>query len=358
MRKHLKNGLGKKQHPAGTNDRDMSRAAHMGVFFGILSLVMTTFAAAARCPVLRCPVLALAAHKQAGGGGLGSSLSANNGKNTNAIFGKTAMHSTSTAGSSFVPTSSSSVSSRPVYEAFMETVLRSLESNFNLEAQPVDVDLSVARGSSRNQAGQIVNLAFSAPEFSRARMTYFNAGDAAQVFNMVIYPTPASDLPIFGMDLLSFGAGGQKSMNLAGIDFQPLWRDDAQYASRYTNQLASMKEKYPTFAQQRPSARFYDGAKFFSDHMLFGRYEDQNVIDRELFPAFCEYFATYMALLKNAPQSMHSRDVVHAQHVEYDQYNAERDPAKGLLKQYFGEEWSELFTWEFMFPLASRSSEY
>lgn len=54
------------------------------------------------------------------------------------------------------------------------------------------------------------------------RLTYFDAGAKVQVLNAVIYPDSSLDFPLLGIDLISFGG-----KHLAGIDFQPLFEDEA-----------------------------------------------------------------------------------------------------------------------------------
>lgn len=44
-------------------------------------------------------------------------------------------------------------------------------------------------------------------------------------------------------------------------------------------------------------------------------------------------------------------------HRAYDQYNAERDPAHGLFRNYFGEAFSEDFMDNFLFELSTRPPE-
>lgn len=64
-------------------------------------------------------------------------------------------------------------------------------------------------------------MSFASSEVRKVRLTYFDAGDKVQVLNAVIYPDTSLDLPLLGIDLISFG-----SKNLAGIDFQPLFDDE------------------------------------------------------------------------------------------------------------------------------------
>ena len=56
----------------------------------------------------------------------------------------------------------------------------------------------------KEKRARIVNLCASSNEYRKIRMTYYDAGDNTQVFNAVLYPDPAYDLPVLGIDLLAF----------------------------------------------------------------------------------------------------------------------------------------------------------
>ena len=92
------------------------------------------------------------------------------------------------------------------------------------------------------------------------------------------------------------------------------------------------------------------------------RYEDASIIDERLFPAFEEYLLTYIAELlaaaaEGGDPSPASRARVLDRHRAYDQYNAERDPAHGLFRNYYGEAFSEEFMDNFLFELSTRPPE-
>lgn len=89
------------------------------------------------------------------------------------------------------------------------------------------------------------------------------------------------------------------------------------------------------------------------------RYEDESIIQDKLFPAFEEYLTTYISDLRAAAAaggdpSPEARARVLDRHRAYDQYNAERDPAHGLFRNYYGETFSEEYMDEFLFELSTR----
>eukprot|EP00752_Nemacystus_decipiens_P011116 g9876.t1 len=240
------------------------------------------------------------------------------------------------------------------YMPFMEHMLNVLASSFGeMTALPLADRLAFVENEDKQ--ARMLSMSFASPEVRKVRLSYFDAGDKVQVLNAVIYPHPSLDMPILGVDLISFGG-----KHLAGIDFQPLYDDDA-CRSRYSGKLAPIKAKYPEFAQKM-SPRFYDSARFFSEEMLFGRYEDESVVGEKLYPAFEEYLSLYISdLLKASAKGGNTSPDAQARvldrHRAYDQYNAERDPAHGLFRNYYGEAFSEDFMDNFLFELSTRPPE-
>jgi 15,16-dihydrobiliverdin:ferredoxin oxidoreductase len=170
-----------------------------------------------------------------------------------------------------------------------------------------------------------------------------------KIFNSVIYPSYQYDLPLLGIDFLSFG---QKKI-LVVLDFQPLFRDP-EYLAKYIEPMAPIREKYKELVQDL-EMKFYDANQYFSKNLLFAKTDADTVVNK-LFPAYQEYVQLYWQLLERAeprtePEAIER--VVKAQK-DYDIYSADRDPASGLFSSYFGHEWSEEFLHEFLFEDAEK----
>lgn len=195
------------------------------------------------------------------------------------------------------------------------------------------------------QPARIESWNFSADGFRKIRATYIDAGLPAQVFNSVWYPDPAYDLPLLGIDFLAFG----KKRVLCILDFQPLSQEPA-YLEKYISPLSAIKAKYPGLAGKM-SSRFYDENRFFSQELAFGKFDNADPIKVELYPAFVEYLSEYIRAFKAATPETDPVVIAatRAAQADYDQYSAERDPAVGLFSTYFGPEWAEAFTHEFLF---------
>jgi 15,16-dihydrobiliverdin:ferredoxin oxidoreductase len=192
-------------------------------------------------------------------------------------------------------------------------------------------------------------MCFSSNEYRKIRMTYYDAGDNTQVFNAVWYPDPKYNLPILGIDLLAFN----RKKYLAIVDFQPLHEKEEDHAATYEDILKPIKEKYDSL-KGRMSSKFYDETQFFSQEMLFARFDDENIIQKDLEPAFQEYVKTHVELLRNTEANPSQAASVLERQKAYDTYSAERDPATGLFAAMFGGEWAGGFVHNFLFSMSER----
>ena len=202
----------------------------------------------------------------------------------------------------------------------------------------------------KEKRARIVNLCASSSEYRKIRMTYYDAGDNTQVFNSVMYPDPEYDLPVLGVDILCFN----RKKYLAIVDFQPIHDNEEDHAARYEHLLKPIKEQYDSL-KGRMSSKFYDETQHFSQQMLFARFDDEEVVSRDLFPAFQSYVQTHLDLIKSTDRR--PQDVQHVLECQkdYDTYSAERDPAMGLFTAMFGAEWAQDFVHDFLFDVSERS---
>lgn len=189
----------------------------------------------------------------------------------------------------------------------------------------------------------------------RVRFTYFDGGAAGQAFNSLLYPDPRFDLPLLGIDLLSFGS----NKILCVVDFQPL-SQDPEYLERHTSMLAPVYDRIRDKCGHM-STKFFDETQFFSKYLIFYRSSlgakepTLQVPTGRLWEVYLEYVDVYLKALNGAHSNEDAGAMayVHSRQDAYDQYNAERDPAIKLFNTYFGTEWSSRFTKEFLFPGAT-----
>jgi len=238
-----------------------------------------------------------------------------------------------------------------LYMPFWEWQLDFMKMHLtDLRVEPTtfeDIDFSFKENTDKK--ARIVNLNFSCREYRKIRMTYYDAGANTQVFNSVFYPAPEYNLPVLGIDLLAFN----RKKYLAIVDFQPIHKVEADHAQRFEHILSPIKEKYESL-KGRMSTKFYDETQFFSQQMLFARFEEEQIISKDLLPAFQQYVHTHLDLIKSTTPEPLLRYKVLERQQAYDTYSAERDPATGLFAAMFGKEWADGFVYDFLFSLSEK----
>ncbi|BAZ45527.1 dihydrobiliverdin:ferredoxin oxidoreductase [Chondrocystis sp. NIES-4102] len=235
-----------------------------------------------------------------------------------------------------------------MFAPFKEYLEEELFKRFDLRSRSIPAGLESNVSARGKNPATIQSWCYQCPQLRKIRYSYIDAGETAQVFNSVIYPAHHYDIPLLGVDFLSFG---QKKI-LVVLDFQPLFRDRA-YIDKYIEPMREIRDKYNELAQNL-EMKFYDANQYFSKYLLFAKTDSETVVNR-LFPAYQEYINLYWQMLAQATvltQPNEIERVVTAQ-LAYDQYSAERDPAHGLFSSYFGSQWSQRFLYEFLFEDAS-----
>jgi 15,16-dihydrobiliverdin:ferredoxin oxidoreductase len=242
-----------------------------------------------------------------------------------------------------------------MYKAFLEHLEKTLFARFDLSARSIPAGLECLVSDRGRNPATIQSWCYQCPELRKIRYTSIDAGASAQILNSVIYPSYHYDLPLLGVDFLSFG----QVKNLIVMDFQPLFQDEA-YLEKYIYPLKALHDQYPDLSQDL-EMKFYDANQYFSRYLLFAK-TDAETVKTRVFEAFKDYLNLYWQLLEQAEPLTKLEDIqriVKAQK-DYDQYSADRDPASGLFSSYFGHEWSERFLYEFLFedavPLAVASA--
>jgi 15,16-dihydrobiliverdin:ferredoxin oxidoreductase len=241
-----------------------------------------------------------------------------------------------------------------MFQPFKEYLEEELFRRFDLSSRPIPAGLESNKSDRGKNQATIQSWCYQCPQLRKIRYTYIDAGETAQVFNSVMYPSHNYEMPLLGIDFLSFG----KKKILVVLDFQPLFRDRV-YLDRYIEPMRAVRDKYNELAQNL-EMKFYDANQYFSKYLLFAKTDADTVVNR-LFPAYQEYLQLYWQMLEKAEKLTTPEEIqriIKAQR-DYDQYSADRDPAHGLFSSYFGSEWAERFLYEFLFedavPLAVAS---
>lgn len=216
-----------------------------------------------------------------------------------------------------------------MYKCFVEHLEKSLLQRFSLQSRPIPAGLEYKVSDRGRNPATIQSWCYQCPELRKIRYTYIDAGASAQIMNSVIYPSHHYDLPLLGIDFLSFG----QVKNLIVMDFQPLFQDEA-YLKKYIQPLQTLHEKYPDLSQDL-EMKFYDANQYFSKYLLFAK-TDAETVKTRVFAAFKDYLDLYWHMLEAAEPLSDQSDIqriVKAQK-DYDQYSADRDPASGLFSSY------------------------
>ncbi|KGG13618.1 MULTISPECIES: 15,16-dihydrobiliverdin:ferredoxin oxidoreductase [Prochlorococcus] len=228
-----------------------------------------------------------------------------------------------------------------------DTYLEELNSNLKLKnGKLIPLSEGLAECYSLKGKGYIRSWLWSLPGFRRWRVTRMDIAGKLQVLNSVAYPDYANDQPIMGIDLLWF----ETSKKLVAVmDFQPLVQEKVYFA-RYYNELKLLKKKYPEFTNQ-DTVRSYDLNQYFSPWVLLLK-GTQGEKYSSLPIVFTSFLQSYFRLFQNShlEESYIKYNKVKELHISYDIYSAQRDPAHGLFRSYFGKEWADRFLQEFLFP--------
>ncbi|MEG4805090.1 hypothetical protein QUB63_28815 [Microcoleus sp. ARI1-B5] len=85
--------------------------------------------------------------------------------------------------------------------------------------------------------------------------------------------------------------------------------------------------------------------------MLWSRPKETEVLETQVFAAFKDYLAADVEKVDRAAPVTDSAklDSILQAQVRYLRYRAAKDPGRGMLKQFCGEEWLQEYIHEFLF---------
>ena len=217
-------------------------------------------------------------------------------------------------------------------------------------ATALEIPSGLERSESQNGKSTIQSWLWQLPGFRRWRVTRMDAGDSLQVLNSVAYPDLDNDQPLMGVDLLWFGA---RQKLVAVLDFQPLTQKP-DYLDRHLVELKNLHQQFPELSGEE-TMRSFDPNQYFSPYLLFCRGGAEQA-EQSLPQAFNAFLDSYWQLTarSQAEQSEISPAEVQELQCAYNKYSAERDPAHGLFTSHFGNEWSDRFLHEFLFPTSTQ----
>ena len=227
-------------------------------------------------------------------------------------------------------------------------------SIFQPSPYPMDNDFLVKEssfGSISNQKKVILQTwGLKTDKIRQARCACLQAGNTTSIMNLVISPLNNYELPFFGADFVSLPNG-----HLIALDLQPALKDDINHTQHVWDKLEPIhlewQSKLPLGGDIPSEARQYFSPAFLWSRIPSGEDGDK-LICQIIKPAFNEYLNCFMDLLSDAKMISKERsfELLNGQK-KYMRYRAKKDPARGMLKGFFGEVWTEHYINNILFDL-------
>jgi len=206
-------------------------------------------------------------------------------------------------------------------------------------------------GSSSNpKKVTLETWALKTKKIRQARCACLQAGEITSVMNLVISPLNNYDLPFFGADFVTLPNG-----HLIALDLQPVLKDDTKHTQHVWDKLNPIylkwQSKLPLGGDIPSEARQYFSPAFLWSRIPLGD-EGDALITQIIKPAFDEYLDCFLDLVRDSKMISKERSfhLLNGQK-KYMKYRANKDPARGMLKRFFGSEWTESYINNILFDL-------
>ncbi len=236
---------------------------------------------------------------------------------------------------------------------FLEQTIKSF-SIFKPRPYPIENDFLSKEsfyGSSSNPKKVILETwGLKTKKIRQARCACLQAGENTSVMNLVISPLNNYDLPFFGADFVTLPNG-----HLIALDLQPALKDDMIHTKYVLDRLKSIhanwQYKIPAGGDIPSEARQYFSPGFLWSRIPIGQKGDK-LISQVIQPAFDDYLNFFLDLVTNAKRIAPERSLklLNGQK-KYMRYRAEKDPARGMLRGFFGNQWAENYINDILFDL-------
>lgn len=165
--------------------------------------------------------------------------------------------------------------------------------------------------------------------FTRIRLCELQIENKFEAEALVIYPNSDYDYPIFGTEYVNIS----NKRHLAAIDFHPI-SDNIEYL-KLLSEFPDIKIEY---------SKFYDLKEFFSNKMWIKKQRED--FYNEYLIWVKNYLHQYKKLISICNKSSKSFETMHQ---KYNYHMASNNPAFGILKSYFGKDFSQKYITEFLF---------
>jgi phycoerythrobilin:ferredoxin oxidoreductase len=238
-----------------------------------------------------------------------------------------------------------------LYQPFLDYAIALLHERLDLQPYLIPAGFeskSAMTGKGKHQSEVLTTShAYQSAKLRQIRAAHVQGGDALQVLNFVIFPHLNYDLPFFGADLVTLPGG-----HLIALDMQPLFRDEKDYQTKYTQPILPI---FNSYQQHLPwGGDFPEEARpFFSPAFLWTRPKETEAVETHVFAAFKEYLNAYLDFVDAASPVLESQTLtaIEQAQLRYLRYRAEKDPARGMFTRFYGPEWTEEYIHGFLFDL-------
>lgn len=184
----------------------------------------------------------------------------------------------------------------------------------------------------------IRSYAWSGKNIRRARLCELNVPGKFTAETLVIYPNWATMTPIFGTEYISIA----DRKFFGAIDFHPLAQDET-YTKNYVDEYL-----YDFPHRSVEDSKFYDLSTYFSSKFWIKK--STTDFHQEYMDWVDRYMSRYRMALEGGESWFDNRQA----HNDYDKHMAENDPAHGILKSYFSEEFANFYVQNFLFDQSAK----
>jgi len=186
-----------------------------------------------------------------------------------------------------------------------------------------------------NETAIIKSYSWTAEGCRRIRICELDIKGKFSAETMVIYPNYCYETPIFGTEYLRIG----NKKFFGATDFHPV-RDDAEYEQQYVlNYLSEFPDR------DKENSKFYDLTKYFSKKFWTSKR------DTDFYEEYITTTQRYLEQYKICLTETQEGPIDEQFHIDYDVHMAANDPAHGILKSYYSEQFASDYIRTFLFNL-------
>ena len=212
-------------------------------------------------------------------------------------------------------------------------MLEILHNNFDLEEASLPHWLY---SEVENEVAVIRSYSWTAERCRRIRLCDLEIKDKFTAITLVIYPEFEYETPIFGTEYLRIA----NKKFFGATDFHPV-KQGSDYEENYILKYLS---DFPD--RDKEMSKFYDLTNFFSKKFWLKKttqdFYDEYIDTTDIF------LKRYKQCLFSTNQSVSNQEF----HIAYDKHMSANDPAHGILKSYYSEEFADNYINTFLFDLS------